>query len=299
MSGINFIVGASFTGLQGLMDAPIFTSGIAYGSWLILTSLPCTAAGLLMVLADKLAYTHYFDYRDFTYHSDPILFVHLFWFFAHPEVYILVLPVMGFLSRTFSSIMHKGVFHRATAITSIQLIGIMGYFVYGHHMFTMGTAIDTRGFFSVMTMLVAIPTSAKMFTWIGGLYGVIVPSHPVLIWLLCFTFHFAMGGLTGLVLSIATLDLQLHDTYFVVGHFHLILAVAVVCVCPALWMEYCVFYFGVRCSLWPHHFLATQLSFGTVLQFLAYHHSGLHNFPRRMISAADVNVWMPGQFIAW
>jgi len=294
LSSINFIVGASFTAASGLLEAPIFTTAIAYGSWLILTSLPITAAGLLMVLADKVAFTLYFDCRDFTFMSDPILFVHLFWFFAHPEVYILILPIMGYLSRTFAYIMMRPVFHKSAALTAIQLIGIMGYFVYGHHLFTMGTSIDTRGFFSVMTGLVAIPTSAKVMTWIGGLYGAYVPGHPIMIWLLSFAFHFSLGGMTGLILSVATLDLQLHDTYFVVGHFHLILAVAIVCVCPALYVEFCAYYFGMRCSLWPHHYLAALLSFGTVLLFIVYHQVGLLGVPRRMITMADVMVWMPG-----
>lgn len=297
LSGLNFIVGLTLVWWESLLEAPIFSSAIAYGSWLILTSLPCTAAGLLMVLSDKSHFTHYFDARDFVNTSDPILFVHLFWFFAHPEVYILVLPTMGYLSRTLAALLHRHVFHKASAMTSLQLIGIMGYFVYGHHMFTMGCSIDTRGFFSVMTMMVALPTSAKMFTWIGGLYGAIVPVHPILLWLLVFIFHFSLGGVTGLMLSVATLDLQLHDTYFVVGHFHLILAIAVVCVCPALWVEYVYYYFAGRCIQLPHTILATLLSLGTVLQFIAYHTTGLCNMPRRMITVADVIVWMPFTFV--
>lgn len=140
--------------------------------------------------------------------NDPMLYVHLLWLLGHPEVYILVLPPMAWLSRIVADVMHKCIFHRQAQCMAMQLIGIIGYLVYGQQLLTMGISVDSRSYYQSMTLLVAIPTGQKMLTWVGALYGTVAPEHPICVWLESFILQLSLGGLSGLMLALSIVDIS-------------------------------------------------------------------------------------------
>lgn len=238
---------------------------------LLIIAVPVLAGGITILLTDRNFSTSFFEADG---GGDPVLFQHIFWFFGHPEVYILILPAFGIISHAIiNSRTRPQVFGLDGMIFAICIIAILGCVVWAHHMFTAGLDADSRGYFTIATIVIAVPTGIKVFTWLQSFNGRYIYINPVMLWVLGFLFLFTFGGLTGVTLSSCALDISLHDSYFVVGHFHYVLSIGAVfgifCGC-FLWFPYFysliynkiiskihfwLIFIGVNVTFIPHHFL--------------------------------------------